>query len=78
MPSLSRRYCLDANVLIQAWRKYYSPTFCPDYWSVLNDLGNIGKIFLPEQVFEEIVRTDDDLAGWVKGSKSKHSQSMLL
>jgi hypothetical protein len=33
-------YCLDANVLIQAWQKYYSPKFCPDYWNVLIDLGN--------------------------------------
>ncbi|MGM0531632.1 MAG: DUF4411 family protein [Bacteroidota bacterium] len=26
------KYCLDANVLIQAWQKYYSPDICPGYW----------------------------------------------
>ena len=61
-------YCLDANVLIQAWQKYYSPNFCPDYWKILNELGKQEKIFLPEEVKDEIVRTDDDLAKWLKSS----------
>lgn len=62
------RYCLDSNVLIKAWNEYYSPKFCPDYWSVLDELGKQGKIFLPELVFEEITRTEDDLTKWVKST----------
>lgn len=61
-------YCLDANVLIQAWQKYYSPKFCPDYWKVLNKLGTQKRIFIAELVYEEIVRTDDDLSEWLKQS----------
>ncbi len=61
-------YCLDSNVLIQAWQKYYAPSICPDYWQVLNQLGNKGIIFLPEEVREEIVKTDDELANWLKDS----------
>ena len=61
-------YCLDANVLIQAWQKYYSPKFCPDYWEVLNKLGAQNRIFIAELVYEEIVRTDDDLSEWLKRS----------
>lgn len=61
-------YCLDANVLIQAWQKYYHPDFCPDYWSILSELGRSGKIFIPEMVFNEITRTDDGLSGWLKKS----------
>ncbi|MCC6550484.1 MAG: DUF4411 family protein [Ignavibacteriaceae bacterium] len=63
------KYCLDANVLIQAWQKYYNPKFCPDYWSILDELGENSRIFIPEQVFEEIVRTEDDLTKWLKKSK---------
>jgi len=63
------KYCLDANVLIQAWQKYYSPKLCPDYWDVLSELGGQGRIFLPQMVFEEITRTQDDLSDWLKGSK---------
>ena len=61
-------YCLDANILIQAWQKYYSPKVCSSYWDVLNTLGNENRIFLPEMVYEEIVRTDDDLSKWLKSS----------
>ena len=43
-------YCLDANVLIQAWQKYYAPDICPDYWEILNKLGSQGRIFIPEEV----------------------------
>ena len=63
------KYCLDANVLIQAWQKYYSPKICPDYWSLLNRLGGEGRIFMPQMVSEEIIRTEDDLAEWLKSSK---------
>ena len=69
MSTKASKYCLDANVLIQAWQKYYNPKFCPDYWKILIKLGNEGKIFIPEIVFEEITRTDDDLSKWLKGSK---------
>lgn len=62
------RYCLDSNVLIEAWRKYYNPDFCPQYWEVLNQLGKRGDVFIPEAIFEEITRTEDDLAAWLKAS----------
>jgi hypothetical protein len=62
------KYCLDANVLIQAWQKYYSSTLCPDYWRILSQLGTEGRIFLPKNVYEEIVRTEDDLSSWLKQS----------
>lgn len=65
----TEKYCLDTNILIQAWQKYYAPNFCIDYWSVLNQLGTSNRIFLPEEVKDEIVRTDDELAEWVKGCK---------
>lgn len=63
------KYCLDANVLIQAWQKYYNPKFCPGYWNILIELGKQDKIFIPELVYEEITRTEDDLSKWLKGSK---------
>lgn len=67
-------YCIDANVLIQAWQKYYSPDLCPDYWDILNELGKQGRIFIPEEVKNEIVvadisdKTEDDLSKWLKRS----------
>jgi predicted nucleic acid-binding protein len=69
MISKANKYCLDANVLIQAWQKYYNPEFCPDYWKILVELGKNRRIFIPELVYDEIVRTEDDLSKWLKGSK---------
>ena len=59
---------MDANVLIQAWQKYYSPIICPGYWDVLNQLGVEGKIFVCQEVFDEIIKTEDDLSKWLKAS----------
>ncbi len=69
MSTTAKIYCLDTNVLIVAWQNYYSPSFCPDYWKILDELGNQNKIFLPEMVFEEIIRTDDELSKWLKNSR---------
>jgi len=68
MSRAEQRYCLDANVLIQAWQKYYNPKFCPDYWEILIELGKQQRIFIPELVHEEITRTEDDLSNWLKVS----------
>ncbi|HEV2481334.1 MAG TPA: DUF4411 family protein [Puia sp.] len=68
MTHSEQRYCIDANVLINAWNQYYHQDFCPDYWKELRRFGLAGRIFLPEIVKEEIVRADDSLADWVKGS----------
>jgi rRNA-processing protein FCF1 len=68
MSSESQKYCLDTNVLIQAWQKYYSPKICPSYWEVLNNLGIQKKIFIPKAVYDEITRTEDELSKWIKVS----------
>jgi len=68
MSKQQQKYCLDANVLIQAWQKYYSPKLCPSYWEILDKLGKEDKIFLPQMVYNEITRTDDDLSKWLKKS----------
>lgn len=68
MSIIEKKYCLDANVLIQAWQKYYSPNISPSYWEIMNSFGLQNKIFMPEVVYEEIVRTEDDLSEWLKAS----------
>jgi len=65
----AKKYCLDANVLIQAWQKYYNPKFCSQYWDILNQLGKEERIFIPQMVYDEIMKTDDDLSRWLKSSQ---------
>ncbi len=81
MNNVSNIYCLDANVLIQAWQKYYAPNLCPDYWDRLNELGKTGIIFIPAMVYEEITRTEDSLSEWLLKSdipKDKITEDVTL
>ena len=68
MNSSDKKYYLDANVLIQAWQKYYAPSICPTYWDILSDFGKVDKLFMHGLVYEEITRTEDDLSDWLKSS----------
>lgn len=74
MSTTAHIYCLDANVLIQSWQKYYAPDLCSDYWDILNELGKQARIFIPEEVKKEIVvtedpdKSEDDLSKWLKRS----------
>lgn len=61
-----KRYCLDSNVLIEPWNKYYSMALCPEYWEVLDELARNGTVFCTEEVRREIEKVDDELSKWVK------------
>ena len=79
MPNVNEIYCLDSNILIQPWQKYYSPKYCPSYWTTLNELGKKGRIFVPREVYDEINKTDDDLLVWLKSSNiSIHETSLVV
>ena len=68
MMNFDGKHCLDSNVFIEAWNKYYSFRLCPSYWDVLKKFANEERIFVCRAVHDEIVRTDDDLASWFKSS----------
>ncbi len=59
------KYCLDTNVFIEPWTKYYSPQFTKGYWELLKNLGKKGIIFATKQVKDEIKKIDDDLLKWI-------------
>jgi hypothetical protein len=42
MSQQEQKYCLDANVLINAWNQYYSKTISSGYWEILSRLGHGG------------------------------------
>ncbi len=58
-------YCLDANFFIQAWNKYYSPDFFPNYWEYIDSLGQQGRLFVSDAVKDEIGKKDDTLKVWL-------------
>lgn len=60
------KYCLDTNVFIEAWNRYYSIDICPEYWDILDGLARKGIIFAPIEVKNEIDKTDDGLKKWFR------------
>ena len=68
MPEATR-YILDANVLIEAKRRYYAFDLCPGFWDSLlyhNSKGNLGSI---DRVSRDLSE-GDDLGAWKKQSPS--------
>ena len=62
-------YLLDANVLIDANRDYYPLERVPQFWDWLVEMGRLGRVKIPEEIYEEIVvpkpRDPDLLVGWL-------------
>lgn len=59
-------YWVDSDVLIDAKNFYYAFDRVPRFWEFLDCKVREGIISIPEMVFEEIIRIDDELAYWVK------------
>ncbi len=65
------RYCLDSNTMIEAEHIHYGMSFCPAFWDMIDLQSDTNVIFSIEQVYDELIAGNDELADWVK--KRKHS-----
>ena len=57
---------LDANVFIQAARKYYAFEIAPIFWEKLKDMALSGRILSIDHVKVELSRGKDELAQWAE------------
>ncbi len=64
-----KKYCLDTNIFIEPWNKFYSPGFTKGYWEILADLARKGILFSTTEVKREIEKIDDGLLKWLKNKK---------
>ena len=67
-------HLLDANVPIDANRDYYPISRIPEFWSWLVYMGEQGRAKVPQEVYDKVTDTNDDLANWLKDNKD----AMLL
>ncbi len=58
-------YVLDANVIIDARRRYPQDTF-PQLWECITELVEHGRLICPREVLHELEKGDDDCATWAK------------
>lgn len=61
-------YILDADVLMQAAKTFYSFSLAPTFWDALIDWANCNIVISVDKVFQEIKegREDDPLLEWSK------------
>jgi len=59
-------YLLDANVFMEANRRYYGLDFCPAFWEWIVEAHARRSVFSIEQVRDEIEAGDDELTTWAR------------
>ena len=63
-------YLLDANVPIDANRDYYPIERVPEFWEWLVEMGELGRVKIPIEIYEEIILPPpsraDVLVDWLK------------
>ena len=57
-------YVLDANVFIEAARRYYAFDIAPAFWRALVEHAEDGRLRSIDRVKDEIVRGNDELKTW--------------
>lgn len=68
MPDDIIKYLIDANVLMEANRRYYSLDLAPAFWEYLIRSAKKGPIRSIDRVYDEILKGKDDLTEWAKKS----------
>jgi hypothetical protein len=61
-------YVLDANVFIQAARRYYAFDLAPAFWRALVHHASEGRMQSIDRVLRELERGKDELSQWAKSS----------
>lgn len=65
-----RKYCIDADVLIQWHQGPYRISRSPSFWQWLGSQFDSGSIYSTWLAYHEITRCKDHLSRWIRGYKS--------
>lgn len=60
------RFVLDANVFIEAHRRYYAFDICPGYWTALIAHNGGGRLCSIDRVRDELLAQTDPLSQWAR------------
>lgn len=61
-------FLLDANIFIEAHRRYYGLDLCPGFWEALRHFAIRGKLLSIDRVYRELQDGGDALWDWAKDS----------
>jgi hypothetical protein len=59
-------YLLDANVFIDAAKRYYAFDIVPAFWQTLEQLADTGRIHSIDWVQKDLSKGNDELADWAR------------
>lgn len=62
-------HILDSNVLIDASRDYYQIDRVPEFWIWLVRMGIQGRVKVPQEIYDEIMKGNEDLKEWLQENK---------
>ncbi len=62
-------FVLDANISIEAHRRYYAQDLCPGFWDCLTHFSIERRILSIDRVRDELFVSQDRLVEWVKESQ---------
>lgn len=68
---MSKKYLLDANVFIEAHRRYYAFDLVPSFWLFLTKCAQDNKIISIDRVKYELEKQEDILSNWIKDEFSE-------
>lgn len=70
-------FVLDANIFIEAHRRYYSFDIAPGFWQHLQQQAANGRLLSIDWVYREIAKNDEDdeLRGWANNEFLEFFQS---
>lgn len=60
-------FLLDANVFIEASRRYYAFDLAPKFWVSLVEHAGNGQVCSIDRIHQELKRGKDELAAWASG-----------
>jgi len=66
-----RKYLLDANILIEAHRRYYGFDLCPGFWDAIVRHHQADVVFCIDRIEEELKRGKDELTEWTRAESPK-------
>jgi len=62
--SKDRVFLLDANIFIEAKRRYYAFDLCPGFWESIKALHEDKRLYSIDRIKDELEKGGDDLAEW--------------
>lgn len=64
-------FVFDTSAYLNGWRDHYPPATFPSVWTLIEDALASARIFGPREVYNELLRKDDDVRVWVKGRSER-------